>query len=81
MPGSPLRIGHCGRRLVGGLLGYLVFRYGLRGAYFALVTLAFAEVVRIIACVVPITGGGFGMLIPLAQRPRTFQFATARLSI
>ena len=32
-------------RCVGGLIGALVFRYGLRGSYFALVTLAFAEVV------------------------------------
>ena len=36
------------------------FRSGLRGSYFALVTLAFAEVFRILANVAPITGGGVG---------------------
>ena len=40
---------------LGGVLGALVFRSGLRGSYFALVTLAFAEVLRIIASVAPIT--------------------------
>ncbi len=29
--------------------GYLAFRYGLRGPYFALVTLAFAEMLRLVA--------------------------------
>ena len=42
--------------LVGGFIGALSFRSGLRGSYFALVTLAFAEVLRIIASVAPITG-------------------------
>ncbi|HSB98505.1 MAG TPA: branched-chain amino acid ABC transporter permease, partial [Burkholderiaceae bacterium] len=35
--------------LVGAVVGALVFRYGLKGSYFALVTLAFAEVFRIVA--------------------------------
>ena len=42
---------------VGAIIGGLVFRAGLRGSYFALVTLAFAEVLRIVASVAPITGG------------------------
>ena len=42
---------------VGAVIGALTFRSGLRGSYFALVTLAFAEVLRIIASVAPITGG------------------------
>jgi branched-chain amino acid transport system permease protein len=40
------------------ITGALSFRSGLRGSYFALVTLAFAEVLRIIASVAPITGAG-----------------------
>ena len=40
---------------VGAVIGALVFRSGLRGSYFALVTLAFAEVLRIAASVAPIT--------------------------
>src|SRR6185295_9051811 len=37
--------------LLGAAIGALTFRSGLRGSYFALVTLAFAEVLRIIASV------------------------------
>ena len=44
--------------LVGAFIGALCFRYGLRGSYFALVTLAFAEVFRILASSLAITGGG-----------------------
>ncbi len=68
---------------VGGLLaagvavamGWLSFRYGLRGSYFALVTLAFAEVFRIVSNSVAFTGAGEGILIPLDQRPAAMQFA------
>ena len=38
-----------GAALVGLFIGALSFRYGLKGSYFALVTLAFAEVFRILA--------------------------------
>src|SRR5207237_2614525 len=59
--------------VVGGLLGlalglfigFLSFRYGLRGAYFALATLAFAEILQVIALNVGWLGGGAGMLVPL----------------
>jgi branched-chain amino acid transport system permease protein len=60
--------------LVGAVIGFLSFRSGLRGSYFALVTLAFAEVLRIIASVTPITGAGVGTLIKLDLRPEAFQF-------
>lgn len=59
---------------IGGLLGLLVFRYRLRGAYFALVTLAFAEVARVLVSSFEFTGGGFGMLIPLNRGAENFQF-------
>ena len=38
-----------GAAAVGLFVGALTFRYGLKGSYFALVTLAFAEVFRILA--------------------------------
>lgn len=60
--------------VVGAIIGFLVFRSGLRGSYFALVTLAFAEVLRIVASVAPITGAGVGTLIKLDLRPEAFQF-------
>lgn len=60
--------------LVGAAIGGLCFRWGLRGSYFSLVTLAFAEVLRIMASVAPITGAGVGLLIKLDLRPEAFQF-------
>ncbi|MDQ8732016.1 branched-chain amino acid ABC transporter permease [Bradyrhizobium sp. LHD-71] len=65
--------------MVGALLGYLVFRYRLRGAYFALVTLAFAEVARVLIASFEYTGGGFGMLVPLARGAANFQFDDRRI--
>ena len=67
-------IGIAAGALVGAAIGALSFRSGLRGSYFALVTLAFAEVLRIIASVAPITGAGVGTLIKLDLRPEAFQF-------
>jgi branched-chain amino acid transport system permease protein len=63
----------CGAAL-GGIIGALTFRSGLRGSYFALVTLAFAEVLRIVASVAPITGAGVGTLINLDLGAQAFQF-------
>lgn len=60
--------------LVGLVIGYLSFRAGLRGSYFALITLAFAEVLRIIANAAPITGGAAGTLIKLEPSLARFQF-------
>jgi branched-chain amino acid transport system permease protein len=59
---------------IGGVIGALTFRAGLRGSYFALVTLAFSEVLRIIASVAPITGAGVGTLIKLDLRVEALQF-------
>jgi branched-chain amino acid transport system permease protein len=67
-------IGVAAGALVGALIGALSFRSGLTGSYFALVTLAFAEVLRIIASVAPVTGAGVGTLIKLDLRPEAFQF-------
>jgi branched-chain amino acid transport system permease protein len=60
--------------LVGAGIAMLSFRAGLRGSYFALITLAFAEVFRIAANSAPITHGGLGMLIKADPRPIVFQF-------
>ncbi len=47
--------------------GSLAFRYGLRGPYFALVTLAFAEMLRLVAVNWMDVGGPMGILIPLPK--------------
>ena len=59
---------------LGAVIGALTFRSGLRGSYFALVTLAFAEVLRIVASVAPITGAGVGTLLKLDLRVEAMQF-------
>src|SRR5262249_37173021 len=66
--------GIIGGALIGAGIGAVTFRSGLRGSYFALVTLAFAEVLRILASVAPITGAGVGIRITLDLRPEAFQF-------
>src|SRR2546423_12066958 len=58
----------------GALVGALSFRYGLRGSYFALVTLAFAEVFRILANSVTFTGGGGAVAGPAHASPLDVQF-------
>jgi branched-chain amino acid transport system permease protein len=61
---------------VGLFVGALTFRYGLKGSYFALVTLAFAEVFRVVAVSVPFTGAGVGLMLPLRESAANMQFAT-----
>jgi branched-chain amino acid transport system permease protein len=68
--------------LVGGLIGYPCFR--LRGAFFSLVTIAFAEMLRVGTELtdtlfgLPINGVR-GFLLPVAgSRPADFQFASKR---
>lgn len=59
---------------VGWAIGALAFRAGLKGSYFALITLAFAEVFRILANSAPFTRGGLGILMKADQRPENLQF-------
>jgi branched-chain amino acid transport system permease protein len=72
-------LGIAGGAVIGAFIGFLTFRSGLRGSYFALVTLAFAEVLRILASVAPLTGAGVGILIALDLRPQALQFADRAL--
>jgi len=59
---------------VGALIGALSFRYGLKGSYFALVTLAFAEVFRILSNTFDFTGAGVGLMVPLKESAADLQF-------
>ena len=61
---------------VGAAVGAVSFRYGLKGSYFALVTLAFAEVFRIVATSVPFTGAGVGLMLPLRESAANMQFGS-----
>ncbi len=56
------------------LAGYLSFRYGLRGPYFALVTLAFAEMLRVVAVNLKAVGSSLGLNITPRSAPALFLF-------
>ena len=77
-PWLALPLAAAGSAVVGAGVGALSFRYGLKGSYFALVTLAFAEVFRILALSVPFTGGGVGMMLPLREATSNMQFGSKR---
>ncbi|HEX7784809.1 MAG TPA: branched-chain amino acid ABC transporter permease [Methylomirabilota bacterium] len=56
--------------------GYLSFRYGLRGPYFSLVTLAFAEMLRVVAVNWKAVGSSLGLVVPnRGAAPAMFVFA------
>ena len=53
--------------LYGVIVGWLCFRYKLKGTYFALATFAFAEMLRIIVASAKAVNASVGYNIPLAQ--------------
>ena len=61
---------------LGLMVGGLSFRYGLKGSYFALITLAFAEVFRILALSADFTGAGVGLMLPLSESFGNMQFSS-----
>src|SRR5262245_40425909 len=63
--------------LYGLVVGFLSFRYGLRGPYFSLVTLAFAEMLRVVAVNWKAVGSLLGLGIPSrGSVPGMFLFAS-----
>lgn len=60
--------------IVGLGIGYVSFRYKLKGHYFALATLAFAEIFKVIVMNTPQLKGAMGILIPLSSKWTNFQF-------
>ncbi len=63
---------------LGAIIGYLGFRFGLRGFYFVLLTVAFAEVCRILVSNIDALGGALGLYITFTGNPRQFQFQDQR---
>jgi branched-chain amino acid transport system permease protein len=64
--------------VLGAVVGYLGFRFGLRGFYFVLLTVAFAEVCRILVSNIDAVGGALGLYITFTGNPRQFQFQDPR---
>jgi branched-chain amino acid transport system permease protein len=65
--------------VLGAIIGYLGFRFGLRGFYFVLLTVAFAEVCRILVSNIDALGGALGLYITFTGNPRQFQFQDQRV--
>ena len=51
--------------LIGLFIGYVSFRYGIKGPYFGLTTLAFAEISRHVALNIAAIGGALGLYITI----------------
>lgn len=64
--------------VLGAIVGYLGFRFGLRGFYFVLLTVAFAEICRIGVSNIDALGGPLGLYITFTGDPRQFQFQDGR---
>ena len=64
---------------LGVVIGYLGFRFGLRGFYFVLLTVAFAEICRIVVLNTEGLGGALGLYITFTGNPRQFQFQDNRV--
>jgi branched-chain amino acid transport system permease protein len=63
--------------LLGWFIGYICFRYGLRGGYFALVTIALAEAAVYLVTNIRAIGGAMGLEVPwVGQAPLAMQFAS-----
>ena len=62
-------VGRRAGRALGAVIGYLGFRFGLRGFYFVLLTVAFAEVCRIVVLNIDALGGALGLYITFTGNP------------
>ena len=67
-------IGGLGAALIGLVMGYLAFRFGLRNVYFVLITIAFAEIGRLIALHLKPLGQFMGLFIDFKPGMANFQF-------
>lgn len=78
-PWIGLIVGMIMAALVGLIIGVLSFRYKLKGDFFALVTLAFAEILRVLFNNSKALKGAAGILIPYKDLWTEFQFANDRI--
>lgn len=78
--GTPGSVAFIAAGLLGGIvaaaIGAISFRYKIRGSYFALVTLAFAEIFRVWAGMLELTGGGRGAYLKMNYEFQNFQFSS-----
>ena len=60
--------------LVGAGVGLVSFHYGLKGPFFALVTVAFAEITRLVLLHWEYVGAANGILLPFSPDPTIWEF-------
>jgi len=60
--------------LVGLVIGFLGFRFGLRGVYFVILTISFAEISRLVVSHIPSLGGFAGIFLDFKPSFWNFQF-------
>lgn len=77
-PWAGMLVGATLAAMLGGIIGYLGFRFGLRGFYFVLLTVAFAEICRIAVSNIEALGGALGLYITFTGDPRQLQFQDNR---
>lgn len=77
-PWIGMLIGGAAAACLGAVIGYLGFRFGLRGFYFILLTVAFAEICRLVVSHVDALGGALGLFITFSGDPWQFQFSDNR---
>lgn len=77
-PWAGMLVGATLAAMLGGIIGYLGFRFGLRGFYFVLLTVAFAEICRIAVSNIEALGGALGLYITFTGDPRQLQFQDSR---
>jgi branched-chain amino acid transport system permease protein len=77
-PWAGMLVGATLAAALGGVIGYLGFRFGLRGFYFVLLTVAFAEICRIAVSNIEALGGALGLYITFTGDPRQLQFQDNR---
>jgi branched-chain amino acid transport system permease protein len=67
-------IGALGAGLIGLIMGYLAFRFGLKNVYFVLITIAFAEIGRLVALHLKPLGQFMGLFIDFKPGWANLQF-------
>jgi len=77
-PWIGMLIGGAAAALLGAVIGYLGFRFGLRGFYFILLTVAVAEICRLVVAHTDALGGALGLFITYTGDPWQFQFSDNR---
>jgi branched-chain amino acid transport system permease protein len=73
-PWIGMQLGGIFSLLLGLFIGYLCFRYGLKGPYFALSMLACSQMLQVIAVNWKVVKGALGVLIPLGDSFLHFTF-------